>query len=205
ALARVQFHANVPMEALPFPDRHFDRVFSQYGFEYADLAAAADEACRVLAPGGEVALVCHHPESRLAQVASAEVAHIDWLLGPDGMVAALRAFVPYLSQPWSQPGQTASDAFDAVMRRMVERAQSSSVPDALHDAAQLARTALDLAARRPDAANELLGQWVEAVQDARLRSAELVTHALDDGRLRALCSAFETGGLSVETGTLYEQ
>ena len=38
-----------------------------------------------------------------------------------------------------------------------------------------------------------------------MRSAELVTHALDDARLDALRKAFEAAGLTVMVGTLHEQ
>jgi SAM-dependent methyltransferase len=205
AQSRITFHAGVRMESLPFPDAAFDRVVSQYGFEYADTALAAAEVLRVLAPGGAVALVCHHAQSRLVEVAQEEVAHIEWLLSEDSVVAAVAAFAPFLSLPKSDEGQRASDRFNAAMARMVERAQGSPVPDALHDAADMVRAVLDTAGRRgADAAAAMLDRWVEAARDARVRSAELCANALDDGAARALCDIFKDGGLTAAADTLYE-
>lgn len=56
---QVQFQGGVWLEDLPFKDREFDAVISQYGFEYADEPQAVDEVSRVLAPGGRLRLVIH--------------------------------------------------------------------------------------------------------------------------------------------------
>lgn len=203
--ARIVFHAGVRMESLPFPDGHFNRIVSQYGFEYADTEAAAAEALRVLAPAGAVALVCHHAQSRLVDVAREEVAHIDWLLAEDSVIAAVSTFAPFLALPKSDEGQRASDQFNAAMARMVERAQRSPVPDALHDVAGVVRAVLDAAGRRgAGAAAELVARWVEAARDARVRSAELCANALDDDALQKLRAAFERGGLTTAAQALYE-
>ncbi len=205
AQTRIAFHAGVRMESLPFPDAYFDRVVSQYGFEYADTKAAAAEALRVLTPHGIIALVCHHAQSRLVDVAREEVAHIDWLLAEDSVVATVGSFAPFLSQPTSDDGQRASDRFNAAMARMVERAQHSPVPDALHDAAGLVRAVLDTAGRRgADAATAMLEQWVAAARDARVRSAELCDAALDDDAAQALCDLFERGGRTATADALCE-
>lgn len=194
--ARIRFHAGVRVELLPFPDASFDRVVSQYGFEYAEPQAAATEALRVLAPRGEIALVCHRAGSRLHAVAAEEVAHLDWVLAHGSVVTAL-----YGSLPAAAP----SADFVSAMNRMVERAQRSAFPDALHDVAAVAREALRAAATHgADAARAALDGWVAAARDARLRSAELCEHALDADGLDALVARFAAGGLGVETGTLYE-
>lgn len=45
-------------EQLPFPDRHFDLVFSRYSaHHWSDLGGALREVCRVLKPGGLAAFV----------------------------------------------------------------------------------------------------------------------------------------------------
>lgn len=50
----------VAMEKLPFPDRHFHLVTSQFGFEYGDTRKIAWEAARILVPGGAYRFVVHH-------------------------------------------------------------------------------------------------------------------------------------------------
>jgi SAM-dependent methyltransferase len=53
---------NVAMESLPFPDGAFEAAVSQFGYEYADIEAAAAEVARVTAPNGRLSLLVHHEE-----------------------------------------------------------------------------------------------------------------------------------------------
>lgn len=52
--------AGVAMEKLPFRDRQFDAVTSQFGIEYGDTAAIAGETARIAKPGGRFRFVVHH-------------------------------------------------------------------------------------------------------------------------------------------------
>ncbi len=67
ALAAIQFHPGVAIEALPFPDHWCDGLGSQFALEYADLDAAAAQAMRVLKPGGHFCLLLHAADSALSQ------------------------------------------------------------------------------------------------------------------------------------------
>jgi len=58
---------NTDLSSLPFSDAAFDGVTSQFGLEYADVAAATREAIRVLAPGGRGQFVLHHVDSAITQ------------------------------------------------------------------------------------------------------------------------------------------
>ena len=51
------------VEELPFVDGGFDRVLSQFGFEYADIPAAVKEVKRVIKADGRVNLIGHHLSS----------------------------------------------------------------------------------------------------------------------------------------------
>ncbi len=50
--------------AMPFDAASFDIATSQFGIEYAD-AGAIDELCRVVKPGGNIALLLHHGEGMI--------------------------------------------------------------------------------------------------------------------------------------------
>ncbi len=63
---------------LPLGDGSFDLVCSQFGLEYAGLDAI-NEACRVVAPGGTLALVTHLRGGAIDVESSATVAAIDEL------------------------------------------------------------------------------------------------------------------------------
>lgn len=60
---QVQFYGNTPCEKQPFPDQRFDRVLSQYGFEYSDIDTTLAEVFRLLRPGGRFLAIAHHASS----------------------------------------------------------------------------------------------------------------------------------------------
>jgi SAM-dependent methyltransferase len=67
----------VDAAALPFADRSFAIVTSQFGVEYAGLAAAAGEAARVAAR--DVWLLLHAAEGPVALQGRTQIAQIAWL------------------------------------------------------------------------------------------------------------------------------
>ena len=56
-------YGNTAMEDLPFDDEVFDRVVSQFGFEYVEPAKALPELHRVLRANGTVTIIGHHRSS----------------------------------------------------------------------------------------------------------------------------------------------
>jgi SAM-dependent methyltransferase len=64
---RVALIGNTDLSTLPFADGSFDGATSQFGIEYADIAAATREAIRVLAPGGRGRFLLHHADSAITQ------------------------------------------------------------------------------------------------------------------------------------------
>ncbi len=78
-LQTIRFLGETPVESLPFEDESFDLVCSQYGIEYCDLEAAADQVARVLRPGGVLAIVSHEADSAMMQTMRDELAAYDAL------------------------------------------------------------------------------------------------------------------------------
>jgi len=60
---RVTILPGVAIERLPFTEASFDWAISQFGIEYSDVARAAGELARVLAPGAGVDFAIHHSSS----------------------------------------------------------------------------------------------------------------------------------------------
>lgn len=58
-LREITFHPRTPMEKLPFADRHFDAVASQYALEYSQMEKSLSEAMRVLRTGGRFRFLLH--------------------------------------------------------------------------------------------------------------------------------------------------
>lgn len=66
-LKKIHFYGNVPSENLTFDNAKFDRVISQFGFEYAEPIVAFKEVSRVLKPKGEFIALVHHSDSFISE------------------------------------------------------------------------------------------------------------------------------------------
>lgn len=212
----LRFHGGVLAEALPFPDARFDLVTSQYGLEYGDLARAVPELLRVRAPQGRVALVLHHAASRPVALAGIELAHLDWLAGPEGLLPACAGMLRPLAQARTPEGRArlAGDAAAEAARERFNVAQ-----DALAARAQAAPDGADVLAEVQDAVAGVLGQAVQAgeaparaalaalqqqLADSRLRLQELCACALDRSAAEALASRLAAAGLHPVLAPLHE-
>ena len=83
--------AEAPADALPFETHAFDRVVSQFGFEYAG-DAAAGEMARVLAPGGRLVALVHMTGGLIEREVAAQAAAAD-AVAETGFVPAARALI----------------------------------------------------------------------------------------------------------------
>ena len=92
-LRAARFIGGVAAEQLPFEDRSFDVVVSQYGLEYADLRRALAEAARVLEPGGTLHWLAHSAGSEVVLQNREQALEVDYLLAPRGPVYYMNTFV----------------------------------------------------------------------------------------------------------------
>jgi SAM-dependent methyltransferase len=213
---KLRFHTGVAAESLPFEDGSFDAVISQYGLEYADTGTALSEALRVLAPHGRIALVLHHAASRPVTLAAVEIAHIDWLLGEQGLVAAVRGMLAPMASAATLEGRarlaqdpTADAArrrFNAAQAELRQRAQVVDGADVLGEAQDGAARLLQLAVERGEtAAHQAWQQLERGLSDARWRLQELQARALDATAAHQLCAQLQQRGKQSELGTIEEQ
>ncbi len=79
----VDLLSDTAMESLPFADASFGAVVSQFGFEYGEVDKAADEAARVLAPGGRFSFLVHHAKSSVLAVSRAALDALVAFTGPE--------------------------------------------------------------------------------------------------------------------------
>ena len=195
-IGRVQFHAGVAAENLPFANGSFDLVISQYGLEYADLERATDELVRVLKPGAQVALVLHHAESLPVRLGASECKQIDWLLQSGGVVTRARRLLPFLARLATPEGMAsvqrdpeatkARQRYNDSMREIESRAQRPGADVLIETQEALARIAARTSAIGRQAAEAELNALVEALEQSRLRQSELVAHALDAAAVKGL-------------------
>ena len=92
-LKAVDFLPAVDITALPFEAAQFEVVTSQFGIEYAPLEGVVREVSRVIKPGGSLVFLMHHAGSDVVQPAAAKLEEISLLLGRNGVLHALDAFV----------------------------------------------------------------------------------------------------------------
>lgn len=193
--ARIQFHSGVRIEALPFGDASFDQVVSQYGFEYADREAALAECDRVARPDARIALVMHHAESVLMKVGREELEHHAWLRTEEGLLQAASNVLPFIARVRRGDAPT-SDAlaargnYNQAMAALAQRAAVSAAPDLLLEARDAIHGLVASVGPDPSPATCALQAYVAELDDARLRTAEMVDHALDDAALEELSRRF---------------
>lgn len=191
---RIRFHSGVRMETLPFADASFDCVASQFGFEYADRGPALAECLRVMRPDARLALVMHHQDSVLVRVGREELAHHGRLLATDGLLAAASAALPWIAQ--ARTGQPIADRvaataarehYNQALQALAVAAGASFAPDLLLEVREAVHRLLaGVHAGNLAATAAALETYTGELDGARLRTAEMVTHALSPQQLEAL-------------------
>lgn len=212
--ASVRFHSAVRIESLPFDDASFDGVVSQFGFEYAHREQALSECLRVAKPDAHIAFVMHHAGSVLVEVGREEIRHHAQLVADDGLMPAARAVVPWIVQaragtPAGDPAMAsrARERYNQAMTALATAAHDSRAPDLLLDA----RSAVHglLAGMAGAGAFEViaaLDMYEAELERSRLRTAEMVSHALSEAQLQQLCEHLRSSrpGINVKCGELHQ-
>lgn len=81
----------VAMEALPFPDRFFAGITSQFGLEYGDIDAALAEMARVLRSGARIGLLLHRQDGPILAHNIARRTGLLWALEEKGLMQKAQA------------------------------------------------------------------------------------------------------------------
>jgi len=124
-------------EKLPFDDRSFDLITSQFALEYADLHAALSECLRVLKPGAVLGVLAHCEDSGLVRGSHSTIALLDQALDEGGLFDGAKQLIERV-QPLLSSGGVQALQNDAVANRRrvafnetVERLQQSVTSRAL--------------------------------------------------------------------------
>ena len=214
---RVRFHPGQAAEALPFPAGRFDLVISQYGLEYSDLSRSVPELLRVLVPAGRIALLLHHADSRPVRLAAVELAHIEWLQSPQGLLRAAEAMFEPLSRATTPEGRASLSADPAAE---ATRVHFNAAQDTLKArVVQFGSDGADVLFETQDAVTQMFGLALQegarlardrfqavltTLSDAQLRLDELRRHALPADGLDELLKRLRSAGRQVSAGTTYD-
>jgi SAM-dependent methyltransferase len=214
---RVRLHSGVDAAALPFEDRSFDLVISQYGIEYTDLGRSVPELLRVLAPGGGASMVLHHAQGRPATLAGIELDHIAWLTRDDGWLDATAAMVEPMARAATFGGRAslqgdarahaARERFNALQNELSARSDAGDGADVLFEMRETAMALLNLAGREGvAAAATALDRLRQELGASATRLGDLRAHALTAEAAEGLRERLATvlGG-KVALGELREQ
>lgn len=194
--ARLRVHGEADARALPFDAASFDLCMSQYGVEYAGLAAM-DEVARVLKRGAVFAAVLHHADGLPVRIARAELDHLAWLRRPGGLLDRVAAMIEPMARASTPAGQASLStdagaiasrtAFNAALGEIEQRLQGAAFGDLLFEARDAAMELLGTARARGEvAAREAFSTWQATLQAHELRQRELVDCGLDLAQVRAL-------------------
>jgi ubiquinone/menaquinone biosynthesis C-methylase UbiE len=190
---RIRFHSGVAMEQLPFEDDSMDMVVSQFGFEYARRTPALRECMRVLKPTGRIAMVMHHAGSVLARVGRAEMAHQARLFQQRGLLATAAEVLPWFARAragedlrQNAHANAARAAYNAAVADVSTDIDTLETPDLLVQARDEVHRILVSAQADAVLAQATLARFGDAVRAAGLRSAEMLSHALDVQQAEAL-------------------
>lgn len=202
----IRFHGNTAVESLPFEDHAFDLVISQYGLEYAGHEEATREATRVLKPRGRLALLMHHAQSHLVQVAREEITIAKWLLRSGGLMECALDIYPYVAEVRASGGSglaanaRASDVRSRINQLMGEAsamAASSPVPDSLHESQDFVSGQIQSILRTGNVPSALAkhARYCRGLRDSLFRNEELCKHAVDDAAMSSISMLFGEAGI----------
>ena len=193
AKSQVDYLGNVDITHLPFADSSFDIVTSQFGFEYAPQPAAAHEAARVLARGGRLCFLLHHPDSAIVATNSLKIPEIEALLSPGGLLDQCRACLNN-QLPFADL-EAAGQAYLASKRRR-SRQISGQVFDAIG-------TLFELKQRAPAAAQTHLAALVVRITDEGDRLRQMRQAAVSEEQVDALIGTFAEAGMTLDVPTQF--
>jgi hypothetical protein len=191
---------NTDLSTLPFPDAAFDGVASQFGIEYADVAAAAREAMRVLTPGGGGHFVLHHADSAITQSASKSLAAHKSVFNDNRAFRSGKAVFELYQR--SAPRASIDEA-EALFRANVSALQSRLRNDqsfaAVRNVVQLL-AGLATAPVMQDAGDALrkIEKTENQLQARNLRKRAQINAALDAGGVAKLAGCLTAGGVIVD-------
>lgn len=140
--AGTRSRGGVAMEALPFADRVFEAVVSQFGFEYGQVAQAAAELARVLKPGGTVGLMLHRLDGPVVAHNRQRRSEIRWATERYDIIGIVRSALGQAEGGHSQLPSTLAYALQESVQRFGRTSPAWEISEA-------ARRILAQGPRRP--------------------------------------------------------
>lgn len=204
----IRFKYGTHISELPFEEKTFEFVTSQFGIEYAFNESVIKEICRVMKSKGIARFATHHKESALIKVAKLEIQHIDLLSEKGGFFDCMKRLIPVfakLRNPANakkinkdQNAVSAREHFNAESQKILTQAEKSSVPDLLNESLSFSRQVFDIAKiKGASAAKEKLISYHNELNLSKERMIDLIDSSLDKVDLEKLDKSFVTYGKKI--------
>lgn len=208
-IAGIEFKSGVRMEVTGLDAASVDLLTSQYGLEYAEPKAAAAEAWRLLAPDGRIALIMHHNESRVVELARDGLAQVQFCLQKEELDKRVTALVKIVGEATTAAerrelknnpkAERLRQKLNASVARINQRAARYQDPEGFIGV--MVPNFMNVFAaykEAPLAAKLKYLRHVRAEFDGfRERMADLSGAALSSRQFEALVATFETVGFAV--------
>ncbi len=191
APAGIRLKAGVAMEKLPFGDRRFDALTSQFGIEYGDVARIAGEAARVLRPGGAVRFVVHRAEGPIVAHNLARRAALRWARHESGALERARKLAEARRAARLPTPPSFRAAPDEALRRFGGQGAAAEFMAAILQT-------LDMGASRPPAETlEVLAELERRADGEIGRLDALAAAARDAAAVRAMTGTLRDAGFDM--------
>lgn len=164
----LDFRGGVNAADLPFADRSFTMVVSQFGLEYADFGKAIGEACRVADKG--LKLLIHAADGAVVRQNKLIPGQVDWLRDELGIFDAAR-------EQFIAPTGNTRHRLNEISAAVREKCSSLENPDFLYSSSQYMGQLLGQSATM---GGEQALQYLEAMETQMMANA---------GRMQALADA----------------
>ncbi|MDP8993778.1 MAG: class I SAM-dependent methyltransferase [Pseudomonadota bacterium] len=195
----VTLRAGVPIEALPFAAASFDAVTSQFGYEYADAAAAAREVARVLKPGGRLLFVVHRSDGSILAHNLPRREALVWALEGGWLAKARALAAARRGAPLPTPPAFRTAAEEA-QRRFPRQSVAAEFLQAVAQTLEMGRT------KPPHESLEVLDTLEAKARNEIGRIDSLARAACDEARLAELAAGLREAGIAIDPpGTLAER
>jgi ubiquinone/menaquinone biosynthesis C-methylase UbiE len=191
-------------KSIPLESAKYDLVTSQFGIEYAG-TAAADEAIRLLAPGGSLLFLMHirpgelHRECIAAADALRRVAQSD--LVPLAMAFFTAGFAAVQGgdrEPYESAARALNPAIKELETIMTEHGEHVAGDMLIYVHTTLQNMHSRIQHYKPDEVLNWLTKIGKELEEHEQRMLSMRDAAMDEEAFKALCTNIESKGLTIE-------
>jgi ubiquinone/menaquinone biosynthesis C-methylase UbiE len=184
--SKMNMLGGVDAASLPFPDRGFDHVTSQFGIEYAGFEPALDEAARVCAR--TMLLLVHASEGVITTQNQLQAAQSDWVLTELRLPAELAGH-------FAKPTEASAERLNHLLRRISERARVDENTSLLEGVYASALEIQDHAgSASPQSVQQAVAELAEQLSQHRDRMALLSRAGITRERIEAAADRLKKCG-----------